>query len=56
MIAGSLGGSTTATMPINLPLAKSDADEDYRVRVNTILKSSGVIGLNQLTAQVILAA
>lgn len=56
MIAGSLGGSTTATMPINLPLAKSDADEDYRVRVNTILKSSGVVGLNQLTAQVILAA
>lgn len=56
MIAGSLGGSTTATMPLNLPLAKSDDDEDYRVRVNTILKAGGVVGLNQLTAQVILAA
>ena len=56
MIAGTLGGSTTATMPLNLPLAKSDDDEDYRVRVNTILKANGVIGINQLTAQVILAA
>ena len=56
MIAGTLGGNTTATMPLNLPLAKSDDDEDYRVRVNTILKSAGVVGINQLTAQVILAA
>jgi len=56
MIAGSLGGSTTSTMPLNLPLAKSDDDEDYRVRVNTIFKSNGIIGINQLTAQVILAA
>jgi len=56
MIAGTLGGSTTATMPLNLPLAKSDDDEDYRVRVNTILKAGGVVGINQLTAQVILAA
>ena len=56
MIAGTLGGSTTATMPLNLPLAKSDDDEDYRVRVNTVLKAGGVVGLNQLTAQVILAA
>lgn len=56
MIAGTLGGNTTATMPLNLPLAKSDDDEDYRVRVNTIFKSAGVVGINQLTAQVILAA
>ena len=51
-----LGASTTVTMPVNLPLAKSDDDETYRVRVNHLLKSSGTLGLNQLTAQVFLIA
>jgi len=48
-----LGASTTVTMPVNLPLAKSDDNETYRVRVNHLLKSSGTLGLNQLTAQVL---
>lgn len=51
-----LGAATTVTMPVNLPLAKSDDDETYRVRVNHLLKSSGTLGLNQLTAQVFLIA
>jgi len=51
-----LGASTTVTMPVNLPLAKSDDDETYRVRVFHLLKSSGTLGLNQLTAQVFLIA
>ena len=46
--------SATMTLPLNQPLAKSDAAEDYRIRVNTQNKSSGSLSLSSIETQVFL--
>jgi hypothetical protein len=46
--------SATITLPLTQPLAKSNAAEDYRIRVNTQNKSSGSLGLSSIETQVFL--
>ena len=46
--------SATITLPLAQPLAKSNAAEEYRIRVNTQNKSSGSLGLQSIETQVFL--
>ena len=46
--------STSLTLPLNQPLAKSSAAEDYRVRVNTLGRSSGTLNLSSIDSQIFL--
>jgi hypothetical protein len=46
--------SATITLPLTQPLAKSNAAEDYRIRVNTQNKSSGSLNLSSIETQVFL--
>lgn len=46
--------SATLTLPLNQALAKSDSEEDYRVRVYTLGVSTGSLNLSEIQSQVFL--
>lgn len=46
--------STVLTLPLNQALAKSDSEEDYRVRVYTLAVSTGSLNLSEIQSQVFL--